>query len=378
MEISGHFDRKFARLSDAFRENFELRGEVGAAIALRIDGEDVLSLWGGSQDLSQNLPWRENTLTNVYSTTKGVAASVIAILASDGLLNYEDKVAKHWPEFAVSGKESVTVAMLLSHQSGLAGFRKPVSLAELYDHKHSAETLAAMEPLWTPGTAHGYHPITIGFLVDEVCRRVTGKGIRDLVRELLTPLCDDGVYIGCPEKERYRAATLYAPKNLSSANVVDQILDEVQQIALTNPLLDPEVPNTAEWRSAVIASANGFASAKGLATLYGELATIGVGSLSRIPISQSTLDECLKPQADGIDKTLAVPTQWGCGFLINSLGIYGPTPTSFGHSGWGGSFAYADPVKRLGFAYTMNQMGTDLINDPRNLALLESLYACLD
>lgn len=376
MDLSGHSEPKFDRLKDAFQSNFTSRGEIGAAIALQIDGQQVVSLWSGYKDSTAKTYWTEDTLTNVYSTTKGIAATTIAILVSDGRLRYEDKVATHWPEFAAHEKGDITIAMLMSHQSGLSGFREPVSIVDIYDSRAAAARLAAMEPLWIPGSGFGYHPLTIGFLVDELCYRVSGQGIRELVEQRLNPLCYNGIFIGCPEHEQHRAATLYAPTDFDSTAALDQELDELQLMSLANPVLAPELPNTSEWRAAVIASANGFASAKGLSSLYGGLAALDLSD-SRLPITPRVLEECCLPQVNGSDKTLALETRWGCGFLINSLGVYGPSDNAFGHSGWGGSFAFADPDKRIGFAYVMNQMGTDLINDPRNVALVESLYACL-
>ncbi len=375
MQPSGFSNRGFEPLREAFCRNFTQHGEIGAAISLHIEGEQVLSLWGGWQERETQTPWAEDTLTNVYSTTKGVAATIVAILVSKGVLNYERRVADYWPEFGAQGKENITVAMLMSHQSGLSGFRDPVASDFLYDARAAAAELAAMEPFWEPGLAYGYHPITVGFLVEELCIRATGKSIRELVAEYLAPRCKNGIYIGCPMDQENRVATLYAPTDYSSAALMDQELTDVQQLALANPPLDPEVPNTKEWRSAVIASANGFASAEGLSSLYASLANDEAAE-SVLSISPPTLQHCRTPQVSGTDQTLALEARWGCGFLINSEDVYGPEITAFGHSGWGGSFAFADPSRQIGFAYVMNKMGTDLINDPRNTALIKALYSC--
>ena len=208
-ELSGYCDSKFEPLRKAFLENFHSRGEIGGAIALQVDGEHVVSLWGGWQDTESMTPWAENTLTNVYSTTKGVAATIIAILVSEGRLRYEDKVVDYWPEFTGGGKESVTVAMLMSHQAGLSGFIEPLSVESLYNSRAAAATLASMAPLWTPGQGYGYHPISIGFMVDELCHRLTGESIRDLVQAHLAERCHNGIYIGCPQSEQHRAATYH-------------------------------------------------------------------------------------------------------------------------------------------------------------------------
>ena len=376
MEISGYCDSAFEPVREAFLSNFENHSEVGAAIALHVDGHPVLSLWGGWSDIEAETPWTEDTLTNVWSTTKGVAATIVAMLVSKGLLKYEDRVSKHWPEFAACGKGDVTVAMLLSHQSGLSGFREPVTVSTFYDSRAAAATLAAMEPLWKPGHGYGYHPVTIGFLVDELCLRVTGKNIRTLALELLPPECREDIYIGCPDDQRHRAAKMYAPSDLSSADAGGQDLTDIQILALANPVMDPEAPNTTEWRSAMIPSANGFASARGLSVLYGSLVKAENDGTNGL-VTPAVLQKCCTPQVSGVDKTLGLEARWGCGYLVNSLGLFGPTIASFGHTGWGGSFAFADPEKRLGFAYVMNKMGTELINDPRNTALVEAIYHCV-
>lgn len=378
-EVSGYSENQFEPLRKAFLENFDSRGEIGGAIALQVDGKHVVSLWGGWQDRESEIPWAENTLSNVYSTTKGVAATIIAILVSEGRLRYQDKVIDYWPEFVAGGKESVTVGMLMSHQAGLSGFREPASVESFYDSRAAAATLGSMTPLWTPGEGFGYHPISIGFLVDELCHRLTGKSVRDLVQKHLTQRYHNGIYIGCPQGEQHRAATLYRSEGLDSTDVVEQeqALTEMQMLALGNPVLDQELPNTPEWRSAVIASANGFASAQGLSALYGSLAAPANPDNPSL-VTNDVLQQCCTPQVVGNDKTLAVEARWGCGFLVNSLGIYGPSERAFGHSGWGGSFAFADPDKKIGFAYVMNQMGEELIGDPRNVALIDALYQCFD
>lgn len=377
MKISGSSDRRFEQLEEAFEQNFLDRGEIGAAIALNIEGEQVLSLWGGWRDREKKEPWCENTLTNVYSTTKGVAATVVAMLVSRGCFRYEDKVADYWPEFAAHRKEHVTIGMLMSHQSGLSGFREPVTVDTLYDARAAAAKLADMEPLWAPGTGFGYHPITVGFLVDELCIRATGSSIATIVAECLTPSFHEGLYIGCPRDQWYRAAKMYAPSELSSAGVTGPDLSELQLIALANPILDPELPNSSAWRSAVIASANGFASARGLSALYGSLVSKHDDFSTEI-VSSGVLTQACTPQVSGADKTLMLEARWGCGYLVNSMGLYGPEETAFGHSGWGGSFAFADPVRQIGFSYVMNKMGVDLVNDLRNVALVEALYRCFE
>jgi len=370
--IQGHCLPKYAALAKAFETNFTERNEVGASLALMVDGKLVVDLWGGVKDPKTGAAWEADTLVNVWSTTKGLTAACYAMLVSRGQLSYQSKVAEHWPEFAQNGKQDVSVAMLLSHQAGLCGFRDPTTLEQLYDANACAERLAAMEPLWVPGEAHGYHALTAGYLANELFRRVDGRSIRQFVAEELNSKHGLELYIGLPPEAMARAATIIAPPGMESVQA-ELELTAPQQAAMANPVLSPTIPNTDGWRSAEIPSANGFATARALATLYGCMAGSGILDENSI-MHPSILEQAIKPQASGVDLVMGLDVRWGCGFLCNSLDLYGPNPRAFGHSGWGGSFAFADPERKLGMAYTMNSMGVDLVGDPRNLALINAIY----
>ncbi|MEE4279697.1 MAG: serine hydrolase domain-containing protein, partial [Halieaceae bacterium] len=353
------------------------RGEIGAAVAVAIDGELVVDLWGGMRDRERALPWERESVANVWSTTKGVAAACIAMLVSRGKLAYGDPVAQHWPEFATHGKGSVTVAQLLSHQAGLCGLRRPATLADLCDSRGMAAELAAMEPWWTPGDGSGYHAITVGFLVDELVRRIDGRDLRDFVAEELREAFGLNLSIGLPGTREADAATAYAPAEQGSgSDSAAPALDALRASALANPALSPTVSNEPAWRQASIPSANGFADARSLAQLYGALA--GDGRLAGVELVGSGARSAMRElQYAGHDRVLVLPVRWACGFLLNSLGLYGPGENSFGHSGWGGSFAFGDPECRLGCAYVMNAMGRDLVGDPRATGLVAALYDVL-
>lgn len=370
--IAGKLIAGFEPVAEAFSANFAERGETGAAVAVVIDGEIVVDLHGGLADADQGKPWQEDTLVNVWSTTKGVTATCFAMLADRGRIDYAAPVAAYWPEFALAGKERVTVAMLLSHQAGLCGFRDPARIEDFYDAEAAAARLAAAEPFWEPGTQSGYHAISIGFLATGLFRRVEGRSIRDFVRDELSEF---DLHIGLPTTLSGRAATMLASSELASAGTAGEF-SPAQVAALTNPAVDPFLPNTASWRAAEIPSANGFATARGLARLYGALANGGQID-GRPLVSQTTLEVATTEQIRGLDAILGVDASWGCGFLRNTSGVYGPNPQAFGHSGWGGSFAFADPDRRIGVAYTMNKMGAHLMGDPRNTALIEAIYASL-
>lgn len=370
VSISGSIAPGFERVGEAFAANFAERGDIGAAFAVVIDGELVIDLYGGTADPASGQAWERDTLANVWSTTKGVTAACFAMLASRGGIDYSAPVARYWPEFAAAGKQDVTVAMLLSHQAGLCGFRDPARMEDFYDAEAAAARLAAAEPFWEPGTQSGYHAITIGFLATALFRRAEGRSIRDFVRDELGHL---DIHVGLPHGRASAAATMIAPPELSSSNLAGEFTP-AQVAALANPLIDPLAPNDAAWRAAEIPSANGFATARGLARLYGALAKGGQLDGTQL-VSPEILTAATEEQIRGVDAVLGVEASWGCGFLRNGNGVYGPNDSAYGHSGWGGSFAFADPSAGIGMAYTMNRMGTDLMGDPRNMALIEAVYA---
>jgi CubicO group peptidase (beta-lactamase class C family) len=369
--IEGTCEAGYEPVREAFAANFAERGDVGAAVAMVVEGRTVVDLWGGVvDDGDEAQAWQADTLVNVWSTTKGVTAACFAMLVDRGLIDYDAPVARYWPEFAAGGKGEITVAMLLSHQGGLCGFREPATLDTFYDAEAAAVRLAAQEPLWTPGTQAGYHAISIGFLASALCRRVDGRSLRQFVAEELAGL---DITIGLSASSAHRAATMLAPPSMGTTDLLTDF-NASQIAALLNPPLDPLLPNASGWRSAEIPSANGFATARGLARLYGALADNGMLDGKHLA-GGAAIGAATTEQFAGTDTVLGVPARWGCGFLCNTDGIYGPEARAFGHSGWGGAFAFGDPVRKFGFAYTMNRMGTDLVGDPRNVALVDAIYA---
>lgn len=378
MQIQGDCAGEFSALANAFEELFALNGDIGAGLAVVIDGEPVVNLWGGLRDREANAPWEPATVANVWSTTKGVTAACVAMLITRGQLAYDMPVSAYWPEFAAAGKAEITVAQLLSHQAGLCGFQRPVDVDALYDSAAAAAELAAQEPFWPPGEGSGYHAISVGFLLDELVRRVDGRDLKRFVAEELQAGCGLNLSMGLPADQYDKAATLYAPATdgADSSAVVPE-LDAVQIAALANPVMEPTLPNTRGWREACIPSANGFADARSLATLYSALASDGRVAGQEL-VDLATRAAMREVQCSGVDRVLGLDARWGCGFLINSLDLYGPNPDAFGHSGWGGSFAFGDPQHGLGCAYVMNQMGSDLVGDLRAVSVVSTLYDILN
>lgn len=375
--IEGRVAPGFEAARDAFAANFErddVHREVGAALAVYRGEERVVDLWGGWRDPEGTIPWTADTLVNVWSTTKGVTAIVVAVLVDRGLIDYAAPVARYWPRFAGNGKAEITVSQLLSHQAGLPGFAELTTVEDFYDWDLVTGRLADQAPMWPPGTKNSYHAMTFGFLAGELVRRVTGMSVGAfLAREIAGPLGAD-VFIGLPEAEEHRVAPLLAPRVQTPFDIAAMAPEAVA--AISNPAMTPALPNTRAWRAAEIPAGNGQVSARGLARLYGMVAAGGSLGGRRImgPGAITAMDTV---QTERVDLMLGVAPHWRNGVLGNTTGIYGPRPHVFGHNGWGGSFGCADTQAPLAIGYVMNQMGEGITGDVRATALCEAIYACL-
>ncbi|KUJ42375.1 serine hydrolase [Streptomyces sp. NRRL F-5122] len=382
-EIDGRCDPRFTAVREAFEENFRGRQELGAAVAVTLNGDTVVDLWGGWADAGRTRPWERDTVVDVWSTTKGPAALCLHILADRGLLDLDAPVAEYWPEFAAAGKESVRVRHLLSHRAGLAGLREPHSADELYDWELTVARLAATEPWWEPGTRSGYHALTYGFLVGEVVRRVSGllPGAF-LEREVTGPLGIDFT-VGLPEKESGRAAELVQPPVADSSEQAAAFsqLTPVAVAALANPLVGAAEANSPGWRAAELPALNGHGTARAVAALYGIFA--GRGSWDgRQVLSPAAAERVREGQGSCRDLVLGAglgrDTEIALGvWLSGTEGSYGPNPRAFGHDGFGGSCGLADPEAGVSLGYVMNRMGPHIADDPRKMALLDALYRSL-
>lgn len=372
--IEGHCDAQFAAVRQAFAGNFSDHDEIGAGFAVVSDGELVVDLWGGHADAARTRPWLPGTVTNVWSTTKGAAAICFAMLIDRGKAAYEDPVAKYWPEFAAAGKESITIAQMLSHQGGLCGFTVPVTMQDIADQEQSELLIAEQTPFWPPGTRSGYHAVTYGTLTNALFRRIEGRTLATFLEQELAGPYGLELSVGLAAERAATASEIVAPPTLDStaANPVSSV---AQQVALANPVLDPLDANKAYWRAAFMPSVNGFATARGLARLYGALANGGKLGAAQV-LSDKTIRAASSLRIESDDLVLGLRMRWAAGLLLNTHDIYGDNPGAFGHSGWGGSFAFADPSRRIGVAYVMNRMGNNLVGDPRGLALIGATLKC--
>lgn len=375
--IHGRAAPGFARVREAFAANFtrdDFYRDVGASLCAYRGDECVVDLWGGNIDEAGERPWTRDTLANVWSTTKGITAIALALLVDRGLIDYAAPVARFWPEFAAKGKEKITVSQLLSHQGGLPGFEEPTPLEDFFDFDTVAARLAAQAPMWEPGTKNSYHAMTYGFLAGELIRRASGRSVgRFIAEELAAPLNAD-IFVGLPQAEEPRVAPLLAPRiepGFDPAAMAPEAF-----AAVSNPAMLPTLPNRRDWRAAEIPAGNGHATAHGLARLYAVVANKGRFE-GRDVMRPETVGALCAVQTERPDIMLGVTPNWRNGLSGNRQGIYGPNPDAVGHSGWGGSFGCADRDAGIAIGYVMNQMGVDLVGDPRATALCGAIYDCL-
>lgn len=373
VEIEGICDERFTRVRDAFAANFAAGEEIGATFALAMNGRLIVDLRAGSADRAGRIPYSAETLTPIFSTTKAIAALMVARLVDKGALAYEQRVAEIWPEFGQAGKDRVTVGQLMSHQAGLPGFARPQDPSIWLDREAVLRELCAQAPMWPPGTASGYHPVAGGYLIGEIFRRVDGRTLGSaLAQDFAQPFGLD-VWIGLPDSEHGRCAEIRKPSALVDLGE----LDAIKRAAFLDRGSSPAGSGSPQWRRMEIPSTNGHATAASLARLMGVIATSGVLDGTRV-LSADTVSQAIRERIRGRDKVLPYDLSWAAGFMRNAgVKVYGPGEQTVGHSGWGGSCAFADPQRGLSGAYVMNRQSALLIGDPRAVRLIESVYASL-
>jgi CubicO group peptidase (beta-lactamase class C family) len=375
--IQGHCAPGFEPVRDAFAANLAEQDEIGASVAVVVRGELAVNLWAGWADLARTRPWREDTLTNVWSTTKAMTSLAAQILIDRGELDPDAPVARYWPDFAAAGKGEIPVRWVMCHQSGLSGLSTPITVQDTFDWEKMTSLLAAQEPLWEPGTASGYHAMTFGFLVGELIRRISGQRPGNFfAAEVAGPLGAD-FHIGVPDSEFGRCS------ELQGVRMSDDEQAEIAQAfanmhpaavaAMTNPAVTGDEANDPAWRRAELLAANGHGTAAALATIMGTL----VDGSQRL-ISEKTLRRACVGHGIHTDLVLGIPVQFGLGYgVTGELYLYGRSESSFGHDGFGGSAVCADPEQGLAWAYVMNRMGMSLTGDPRKMALMDGIYRSL-
>jgi len=385
VEINGYVAEGFGAVADAFNENFEELGELGAGFSAFVDGERKVDIWAGIADKPSGRPWSEDTIELVFSTTKGAAAICVARLAEAGKIDYDEPVATYWPEFADGGKEHVTVGQVMSHQAGLPYVDAVLSFDELMAVTPVVEALAAQRPVWEPGTTHGYHAVTYGWLAGELVRRVDGRRIGQyLAEEVAAPLGLD-FWIGLPESEEHRVARLEPappPTDPEALAMMMQIMgpgtNGFKALTMNGALiaLDPANNpfNSRALHATEMPAANGITNAGSLAKMYA--ATIGEVDGVRL-YGDEIVALTSAERVNGPDACLVVPSRFGYGFMLDGELTPLLSPRAFGHAGAGGSLGYADPEHGVGYGYVMNQMAGGIAGDPRTVNLNDALRSCL-
>jgi CubicO group peptidase (beta-lactamase class C family) len=390
--IDGYVAPGFERVRAEFERNFAERGELGAACAAYRRGEKVVDLWGGVRDARTGEPWAQDTLVLVYSTSKGLSAMTLALAHSRGLLDYDERVAAYWPEFAQAGKERVTVRQLVGHEAGLPVIDEPLDVEILQDFDRLAAVIARQRPLWEPGTRHGYHGVSLGWYEGELIRRLDPAGRtlgRVFAEEIAGPLGLD-VHFGVPDSlggERIaRIERATAGRALSGLRHLPlrMALAMANRRSVTfrtfaNPRLrTPADLDRREYRRVEFPAGGAVGGARDIARAYMAFAA----REPELGLSGATLDELIRfplpPSRGWHDEVLKVDTAFSLGFA-RPLGSFrfGSSQRAFGHPGAGGSFAFADPEREVAFAYVMNRLGFHLRDDPREYALRRALYGCL-
>jgi CubicO group peptidase (beta-lactamase class C family) len=351
--LGGTCSDRFHPLRELFKAKLESGEDLGASVALNIDGETVVDLWGGWADLSRTVPWTEHTITNVFSTTKTMTALAALALVDRGELDLDAAVASYWPEFAAKGKAGVKVRHLLSHTSGVAGWDQPITLDDLYDWDKSTALLAAQAPWWEPGTASGYHMLTYGHLIGEVIRRITGQRLGEFFAAHVAGPVGADFHIGLPPSEFTRVTKVVSPPLPADPPPFDPTQLDPNSVAFktwTNPTMPgPEYHWTEGWRRADIGAANGHGNARSVARLQSAVACGGEVDGVRL-LSPRTIDRIFETQSDGIDLVLGIPFKFGVGYSLL------PEGRVCAWGGTGGSCVIIDVDRRITFAYVMNKM----------------------
>lgn len=352
--VHGFADERFAALRERFEANIASGGDLGASVCVTLEGETVVDLWGGWADEAQARPWQNDTIVNVYSSTKTVTALTALMLADRGELDYDAPVARYWPEFAANGKADMKVWHLMTHTSGLPGWTETMSRDDVYDWKISTDRLAAQAPYWKDGEKRGYHALTQGYLVGEVIRRITGKTIGTFFREEIAGPLGADFYIGLPETEDHRVAEMLPPSEELTANMPE----ETARI-MSNPGLHPVDTRLRAWRGAEMPAVNGTANARGMAKIMALLANGGVAKGRRF-LSEAACNRALEVAVDTHDCLVGVPVRTSIEFNLRDprpgVPVLLPHDRSIWGGGFGGSLLIADYDGRLSFGYAMNRM----------------------
>ena len=367
-EIGGFCHNNFQNVSDTFLNNLNSDEEVGASYTVIQNSEIVVDIYGGFKDKDQIDPWNADTLVGVHSTGKGIISMIVALLIDQKKLNLDEYVSAYWPEFKGGGKEEIKVRTLLSHQAGMYAWREKVHEDDFHNWEHVVELLEKQIPFHKPNELICYHPKTIGFLVGELIKRITKKSIGEFLKEKISIPLNADCFIGTPEVYHDNIATLISAPSLRKAFSDPKNIDEYTLKSFLNPGNRTKTANTKEYRLAEIPALNCHSNSRSLAQIYDYF-------LNNDFISKDTLNQVTSIEVKGDDQVMKKPMQWSpVGFSIGGGKLFGKSSRSFGHTGWGGSMAFADPDNNLCISYTMNMLTGSMLGDQRALNLVEATY----
>ena len=373
--VNGFVAQGFEAVRDIFATSLTNGDELGATFSVVRDGETIIDLYGGVRDEAKTEALGPDDLFNVWSTTKGLCALCLAMAVDRGLIDYSAPVSHYWPEYGLAGKERISVETLMSHRGGITGFYTPATLDDIKDIRAYAARVAAQAPLYEPNGPSAYNANILGLWVNELLLRTDGRSVAQFFHEEVAVPLDVDVWISLPTDQHHRRASMSAPWAAMAAKMPPPT-DPVVFASMSNPIVDPLMCNASDWMMRGNGSADGSANARGLARIYGALAQGGEIDGVRL-LSAEGLANATRERHGGKDKVFTIYTRWAAGFLLNNKGMYGPNDTAFGHTGLGGSFAFADPSTGLGVSYAMNLMAPNLMGDQRGKRLMDATYACL-
>ena len=375
VEVHGTWDSRHDQIVDTFRTNFSEHGDVGASFAMSLEGEMVVDIWAGHLDEARTQPWLEDSIVNVYSTTKTMAAMSALLLADRGELDLYAPVAHYWPEFAQNGKDQIEVRHFMSHSAGLSGMDRAIAGDEMYDWELMVNALAEQAPWWEPGSASGYHALTQGHLIGEVVRRISGRSIGQyFADEIAKPLQAD-FHIGTAEEHWPRVGNLIPPEEGVAQAGADA--DSIAARTFANPQPRAADSATAGWRLAEIPAANGHGNARSVVRAQTPMANGGRAFGVEL-LSADGAARIFDEQSLGVDLVLGVPIRFGMGYgLTSDVMPMGPNPHTAYWGGWGGSTITVDQDARMCCSYVMNKMAPGVLGDPRGFSLLQAAYQSL-
>jgi CubicO group peptidase (beta-lactamase class C family) len=373
--LNGFVAQGFEPVRDAFAANLTSGEELGATFSVVKDGETIIDLYGGVRDETKSEALSPDDLFNVWSTTKGLCALCLAMAVDRGLIDYTMPVSHYWPEYGVEGKARITVETLLSHRGGITGFYTPATVEDIADLRAYAARIVAQAPLYEPEGQSAYNANILGLWVNELLLRTDGRSVAQFFHEEVALPLDVDVWIALPNEHHHRRVPMAAPW-AQMAGQMPLPTDPVVLASMSNPRVNPLLCNEPDWMSRGGGSADGSANARGLARIYGALAQGGEIDSVRL-LSPAALANATRERHGGKDIVFTIYTRWAAGFLLNNRGMYGPNASAFGHTGLGGSFAFADPETGVGMAYAMNLMAPNLMGDQRGKRLMDATFGCL-